>query len=375
MTLVFGTVRHGQIPRARVAGDRRSAVGPTHERSRFAADTRLDPRVRRVLPILSSPKPTRDATDRDEALARANTPEAIKAYELATAASDRVDRESVAPSAGLVMRELEFTSQPDGNTVKINFIRPEGDDVIPAVYYIHGGGMMNNSAFDGNYRAWGKLLAARGLAVAMVDFRNSLVASSSGEVAPYPAGLNDCVSGLRWCRPTPPSWASTPTASSSRVTAAAAISPSPPAPTRRRRRCRHRLGHLCILPVHRRTLAAGRAAVEQRERGLLHPDAQQHRARWRTASRPLEAEDPQAWPLFASTDDLDGFPPTIISVNECDPLRDEGIAFYRKLLAAKVPARCRQIMGTMHAVELIPNVCPDISRDAARDVAGFAYEG
>ena len=129
----------------------------------FADDVRLDPRVRRVLPILSSPKPARDAADRDEALARANTPEAIAAYELATKASDRVDRESVAPSAGLVMRELEFASQPDGNTVKINFIRPEGDDVIPAVYYIHGGGMMNNSAFDGNYRAWGKLLAARGV--------------------------------------------------------------------------------------------------------------------------------------------------------------------------------------------------------------------
>ena len=32
----------------------------------------------------------------------------------------------------------------------------------------------------------------------MIDFRNSVTASSVPEVAPYPAGLNDCVSGLKW---------------------------------------------------------------------------------------------------------------------------------------------------------------------------------
>jgi acetyl esterase/lipase len=51
---------------------------------------------------------------------------------------------------------------------------------------------------------------------------------------------------------------------------------------------------------------------------------------------------------------------TIISVNECDPLRDEGIAFYRLLLASGVSARCRQMMGACHAVEILPVICPDI---------------
>jgi acetyl esterase len=32
----------------------------------------------------------------------------------------------------------------------------------------------------------------------MVDFRNCLTPSSIPEVAPFPAGLNDCVSRLRW---------------------------------------------------------------------------------------------------------------------------------------------------------------------------------
>ena len=61
-------------------------------------------------------------------------------------------------------------------------------------------------------------------------------------------------------------------------------------------------------------------------------------------------------------DDVTGFPPTVINVNECDPLRDEGINFYRLLLSAGVPARCRQMMGTMHGTEIFSIACPDISR-------------
>ena len=61
----------------------------------------------------------------------------------------------------------------------------------------------------------------------------------------------------------------------------------------------------------------------------------------------------------------------MISVNECDPLRDEGIDFYRLLLQAGVPARCRQVMGTIHGTEIFAIACPDISRDTARDLAAF----
>ena len=47
-------------------------------------------------------------------------------------------------------------------------------------------------------QAWGRCIARQGVAVAMVDFRNAMWASSAPEVEPYPAGLNDCVSGLKW---------------------------------------------------------------------------------------------------------------------------------------------------------------------------------
>jgi acetyl esterase len=111
---------------------------------------------------------------------------------------DAMDTETIAPSAGLNVRTEQFISSPDGNSVNIQFIRPANDKILPCVYYIHGGGMATMSCYYGNYRAWGRMIAAQGVAVAMVDFRNAVRASSAPDVAPYPAGLNDCVSGLKW---------------------------------------------------------------------------------------------------------------------------------------------------------------------------------
>ena len=86
----------------------------------------------------------------------------------------------------------------------------------------------------------------------------------------------------------------------------------------------------------------------------------------------FEARNPLAWPSFATVDDVKGFPPTVINVNECDPLRDEGINFYRLLMKAGVTARCRQVMGTVHAGDMFALCVPDISRDTASDIANFA---
>jgi hypothetical protein len=36
-----------------------------------------------------------------------------------------------------------------------------------------------------------------------------------------------------------------------------------------------------------------------------------------------------------------------------------------------VPASCRQVMGTIHATEIFPTCCPDISYATASDIANF----
>ena len=65
----------------------------------------------------------------------------------------------------------------------------------------------------------------------------------------------------------------------------------------------------------------------------------------------------------------------MINVNECDPLHDEGINFYRLLLRAGVPARCRQLMGTVHASDVFIVVCPDIEpRYRPRHRTAYAHD-
>ena len=70
-------------------------------------------------------------------------------------------------------------------------------------------------------------------------------------------------------------------------------------------------------------------------------------------------------------------PRTVISVNELDSLKEEGIAFYRVLLAAGVHATCREVLGTQHSSELNhPLAVPDIALATARALADFtAHDG
>ena len=333
-------------------------------------DRRLDPRLRAMLAAF--PDTTRsDVDNRQQLLDEAATPEAIEMQAQITAMLDLIDNEDVAPSTGLTTSTHEFTSAPDGNTIKVQFIRAEDATTQPCVVYLHGGGMQSMSAFDGMYAAWGRIIAAQGVAVAMIDFRNALLPSSAPEVAPFPAGMNDCVSGVKWVI--------------------------------------ENAGTLGIDPDHvvvagesgggNLTLATGMKLLRDGDIGLIRGlyalcpyiagswpqvrfpstienngillDLHNNRGQMAYGIEELEKKNPLAWPSFATTADLEGLPPTLISVNECDPLRDEGIEFYRMLLEAGVPAQCRQVMGTSHGTEIFAVTCPDISRETAASIAHF----
>ena len=56
-----------------------------------------------------------------------------------------------------------------------------------------------------------------------------------------------------------------------------------------------------------------------------------------------------------------------------DVLRDEGLAYYRKLLAAGVPATSRTINGTVHATDcLLRDALPDVYLTTVHDIHAFA---
>lgn len=340
--------------------------------SKLASDPRIDPRIKAVFGVMPEMPPQGDAASREALLAEENSEEGKARAAAQTAMLDMVDNEAVAPSAGLTVRVETFRSEPDGNTVKIRVIRPDTSEKLPCVYYIHGGGMAMMSCFDGMYRAWGKIIAHQNVAVAMVDFRNCQRASSAPEVEPFPAGLNDCVSGLKWVA----SHADMLNIDAKRIIVAGEsgggnLTLATGLKLKRDGDLGLIKGLYALCPYIAGSWPQDRYPSSIENNGILL-NLHNNRGAMAYGMDAFRAKDPLAWPGFATEEDVKGFPPTVISVNECDPLRDEGIAFYRMLLKAGVPARCRQVMGTIHGTEIFAICCPDISRDTASDIANLA---
>src|SRR3569832_168775 len=342
--------------------------------SKVAADPRNAPRIKAIMGAMPDMPPQGDAASREAMLAEQQTEAAKAAAAAGEAMFAMMDNEQLAPSAGLTVRTETFRSEPDGNTIKIQFIRPDNGDRLPCVYYIHGGGLALLSAFDGMYRAWGRLIAAQGVAVAMVDFRNCIRASSVPEVAPYPAGLNDCVAGLRWVHAHADMQKIDP---KKIIVAGESGGGNLTLATAMRLKREGDLGLIkglyALCPYIAGQWPQDRLPSSVENNGLLL-ELHNNRAAMGYGIEAFKARDPLAWPLFATEEDVKGLPPTVISVNECDPLRDEGIEFYRLLMRAGVPARAHVALGTMHATEIIPIACPEISRVAARAIAHHAKD-
>ena len=338
--------------------------------SKLLSDPRLDPRIKKAFAAMAGgPRP--DVVSREELLAQELSPEGLAAYAKQVALFDSMDREDIASSTGLTVRTYSFTSAPDGNTVNIRYIRPEGDAPLPCIYYIHGGRMQFSSCYEGNYKTWGRMMAARGVAVAMVDFRNSVHAGASPEVAPFPAGLNDCLSGLQWVHAN----ATTLGIDATRIVVAGEsgggnLSLAVGMALRQRGALHLIKGIYALCPyiAGRWPQAQYPSSVENEGIGFYFQD---NRATVAYGIEAFDAGNPLAWPAFATREDVRGLPPVVISVNECDALRDEGIEFYRLLLSAGVAARCRQVMGACHGIEILPVLCPDIARSTAADMAEF----
>jgi len=342
--------------------------------SKISNDARIDPRIKAVFGQAPDPERLGDVASREALIAEEQTDAAKQRVAALEMMFKMCDNEDVAPSKGLKITTETFRSEPDGNSIKIQYIRPDTSERLPCVVYLHGGGMQYFSAFDGMYKAWGRIIATQGVAVAMVDFRNAIRASSAPEVAPFPAGLNDCVSGVRWIA----SHAERLIIDPKRIIVAGESGGGNLTLATGLKLKRDGdsgvikgLYALCPYIAGQWPLAQNPSSTENN--GILL-ELHNNRGAMAYGVEAFKAKDPLAWPGFAKDADVQGLPPTVIHVNECDPLRDEGINFYRLLLKNGVKARCRQAMGTTHGAEIFAIASPDISYDTARDIAAFARQ-
>nr|1JKM_A Chain A, BREFELDIN A ESTERASE [Bacillus subtilis]1JKM_B Chain B, BREFELDIN A ESTERASE [Bacillus subtilis] len=266
----------------------------------------------------------------------------------------------------------------DGNEITLHVFRPAGvEGVLPGLVYTHGGGMTILTTDNRVHRRWCTDLAAAGSVVVMVDFRNAWTAEGHH---PFPSGVEDCLAAVLWVDEHRESLGLSGVVVQGE-SGGGNLAIATTLLAKRRGRLDAIDGVYASIPYisggyawdHERRLTELPSLVENDgyfiENGGM---ALLVRAYDPTGEH---AEDPIAWPYFASEDELRGLPPFVVAVNELDPLRDEGIAFARRLARAGVDVAARVNIGLVHGADVIfRHWLPAALESTVRDVAGFAAD-
>ena len=335
----------------------------------FMTDRRADPRLAQALTAAAQvqevlPLPPADA-DYEARLAY------CAAMEAQAAALNPIIEKAMPSYAG-ISTDTEVIAGVDGNAIELFIHQPQaGTPPGPCIVHTHGGGMVFMQAADPAFRRWRNDLASAGMRVVGVEFRNG-----GGKLGnhPFPAGLNDCASAVQWVYANRQRLGVT----SIVVSGESGGGNLAIATTLKAKQdgwvdkiqgvyacCPYIAGSYAAPPDELVSLRENNEYTLSCEQmallvGVYDPDGTQ-------------ANNPLAWPLTAPPDLLSGLPPHVISVNELDPLRDEGLEFYRKLNAAGVPAQARTVHGTQHAGDLsFPDLAPDLYFETLGSLVRFA---
>ena len=338
--------------------------------STLATDSRLDPRLTALM-AANDGRLGPDTAPPGEGASYQQCLEYCAAFEDSSAALHPLAWDAM-PEFNQVATSIEVISGVDGNEITLHIHRPSNQQgPLPGIVHLHGGGMVMMTAQDpGNVR-WRNSLANAGLLVIGVEFRNG-----GGRLGnhPFPAGLNDCASATQWAF-----------ANRERLGISAIVVSGESGG-----------GNLCIATA----LQAKREGWVEQIGGVYamcpyisgcYGDPPEELVSLRENDGYLldcpmmlplvdvydptgdNARNPLAWPMHAQAEDLSGLPPHVISVNELDPLRDEGIRFYRQLLAAGVPTLGRTVHGTPHAGDKsFPDVIAEVYQDTVGSICTFA---
>ena len=276
------------------------------------------------------------------------------------------------PPVESVERSTRTIKGVDDNDISLYIHRPKDvSGPLPCIYHIHGGGMAILEATGANCERWRNELAALGLIVVGVEFRNA-----AGRLGnhPFPAGLNDCQSGLEWV------FNNKAELGISTITllgesGGANLSLALSIKSKREGKLEQVDGVYGMCPYISNAYATKDPALPSLYENDNYFFSCDSLAVLSSVYDPEDqnATNPLCWPYYASAEDLQGLPPHLISVNELDPLRDEGLAYYRKLLAAGVSVCSRTVNGTCHCADQdFRKAMPDVYGATIRDIKGFA---
>jgi acetyl esterase/lipase len=271
---------------------------------------------------------------------------------------------------------LEVVRGVDGNDIPLHVFRPAGvDGPLPGVVYIHGGGMTILDAHNAVHRRWSEDLAATGMVVVTVGFRN---AWTPGGANPFPAGLDDCGSALDWIHDHRDDLGITSIVLQGESGGANLVLATT-LKAKREGRLDRIDGVYAMVPYISGGYGWDRERKLRELPSLVENDGHYINCEMMDMLVAVydptgeNAQNPLAWPYFATEADVVGLPPHVITVNELDPLRDEGIAYFRLLQRAGVPVVGRVNLGLTHAADMsFRQAVPESYKAVVRDIRGFA---
>lgn len=273
--------------------------------------------------------------------------------------------------AGVETRTCEIEGV-DGNPITLFIDRPIGvPGPLPGLLHLHGGGMAILRAASTSTAAWRSSLAAKGCIVVGVEFRNSAGALGPH---PFPAGLNDCSSALDWMHGQREGLGLT----SIVVTGESGGGNLSLATTLKAAR-EGRLDHIDGVYAQVPYIYGGYDTPDPALPSLVENEGYFLGPSMMTLMAALydptgeHSRNPLAWPYYADVAELRGLPPHVITTDELDPLRDEGLAYLRALQRAGVNAVGHVYNGVSHAGEQIAGAAvPELYERALRDISDFA---
>lgn len=246
-----------------------------------------------------------------------------------------------------------------GNDIALHITRPANatGGTLPAVVYIHGGAMIMVSTLAKFHTGWTKDIAAQGAIAVNLDFRNSDI--TKPETA-FPAGLHDCIDAVKFLHAKKKelgigSIVLQGESGGANLSIATTLS------LRREGLTNIVDGVYCLSPylsgAYGETMEwklEHLPSLVECDGYFLNVDTIDYMAAaYDPYGKSRQSHNPLAWPYWVSEDELNGFPPTVVVMNELDPLRDEGAAFLRKCQRAGVKVVGRMNYGLCHAIEFM----------------------
>ena len=281
------------------------------------------------------------------------------------------DEASVREKNPDVVASTELIPREDGTEIKLFMERPKvSRGPIPCVVHLHGGGMSFSSAETFDTVNWRTKIAQQGIFVVGVEFRSE--ALNKGH-HPFPSGLNDCATAVRWVQKNKSSLGISSLIVSGEsgggnlaiglgikakiegwvdlIDGIYAIAPMVIGVYENKvpnlSSWKENMGYQGTMPIYR--------AMTK----VYDPQS-------------IYKNDPRAWPFCASPSILRGLPPHTIVNYELDLIRDDGVVFAQRLRAAGVSANSIIINGAHHVPDIaMPDAVPEMTRASIASIAAF----